>query len=105
MSPELCEPVVPVRPMPSVARRARALHWPGSSGASVATTAMIDPAPAGRNQSVSSSGLSASRSFPIGCPAMVRWRRRPKLACTNAPTVYACPPSGTSRDAVPLPPL
>ena len=105
MSPELCDPLVPVRPMPSVQRRARAEHWCGSKGASVATTAMTEPDPAGRNQSVSASGLSSSRSFPTGCPAMVSCLRGPKLACTNAPTVQVPEPICTSREAVPLPPL
>ena len=46
-SPEKCEPAVPVRPTPVVTRRASALHWCASSGASVATIATIEPAPGG----------------------------------------------------------
>src|SRR5262252_9729694 len=46
-SPEKCEPLAPVLARPEVTRRARALHWLGNSGASGATTAMAEPAPAG----------------------------------------------------------
>src|SRR5215469_6923555 len=46
-SPEKCEPLVPVLARPEVTRRAKALHWLGNSGASVATTAITEPAPAG----------------------------------------------------------
>jgi hypothetical protein len=93
MSPEKWLPAVPVRARPSGTRRARALHWPGSSGASVATIAMTEPAPGGgmsprsnSNQSLAS-GLSSSNSGPTRLPATVNSIREPKFACTNAPTV------------------
>ena len=81
MSPEKWLPVVPVRARPSGTRRARALHWPGSSGASVATIAMTEPAPGGglrprstSNQSLAS-GLSSSNSGPTCLPATVNSTR------------------------------
>ena len=43
MSPEPFPEVEPVRARPIVARRARRLSWSGNSGASVATTMMIEP--------------------------------------------------------------
>ena len=43
MSPEPLRGMLPVRARPSEARRARRLSWCGSSGASVATTTMIEP--------------------------------------------------------------
>ena len=46
MSPLECSPAPPVRAMPSDARWASRRHWCGSSGASVATITMIEPAPA-----------------------------------------------------------
>ena len=51
-SPEKCEPLVPVRARPEVTRRAKAWHWCGNSGASVATTAMTEPAPGGGRSEV-----------------------------------------------------
>src|SRR5215468_10268761 len=46
-SPEKCEPLAPVLARPTVTLLASALHWFGKSGASVATTAITDPAPGG----------------------------------------------------------
>src|SRR5262252_2235242 len=63
-SPEKCEPLAPVLARPEVTRRASALHWLGNSGASVATTAMTEPAPAGAWLKVSLIGLSAANSSP-----------------------------------------
>jgi len=62
-SPEKWEPLVPVRARPAVTRRASAWHWRLNSGASVATTAMTDPAPGGAAER-SAVGLSAASSSP-----------------------------------------
>ena len=43
MSPEPLPETLPVRASPSDARRASRFNWCGSSGASVATTMMIEP--------------------------------------------------------------
>ena len=43
MSPEVLAPMPPLRAIPSEARFAIRLSWCGSSGASVATTMMIEP--------------------------------------------------------------
>jgi len=43
MSPDVLAPMPPLRAMPSDARFAMRLSWCGRSGASVATTMMIDP--------------------------------------------------------------
>ena len=71
--------------MPSAARCARRAHWCGSSGASVATTTMIEPAPAS-----GSGGASGRRQRRAPRrPARRRWRagaRRPWLAWTSTPT-------------------
>src|SRR5919202_6253 len=56
MSPELFSPLPPIRPTPSATRVATRLSWCGRSGASVATTTMIEPAP------------SSSSSLPRGVP-------------------------------------
>ncbi len=89
----------PVRAIPKPARRASRSHWPGRSGASVASRTMIEPAPSG----VSGSG---TRSDPIrsptGTPSTRRRGRRPWFACTSAPSVQ---PSSTTRELVPIPPL
>ena len=63
MSPEECEPLVPVRARPLVTLLASALHWFGSSGASVATTAITEPAPCGAAKK-SLIGLSSASSSP-----------------------------------------
>ena len=47
MSPEEWLPMVPVRARPRETLRARDLHWLGKNGASVATTAITEPAPCG----------------------------------------------------------
>ncbi len=104
-SPEKWLPVVPVRARPSGTRRASALHCPESSGASVATTVMHEPAPGGASQSVSSIGLSSLSTRPRCLPASTNSLRLPKFAGMNAPTVYWRDPTSTRRDAVPVPPL
>jgi hypothetical protein len=98
MSPELCAATEPERAMPRPQRRARRLSWCGSSGASVATTPMIEP----------TSGPSEAASIrrrPTGSPAMVSCSAVPKLACTKAPRVKRAPAASTIREAVPEPPL
>ncbi len=47
MSPDELDATPPSLPTPSPARRARRFSWCGSSGASVATTMMIDPTSGG----------------------------------------------------------
>ena len=42
-SPEPCPEMAPERPIPRPTRRVSRFSWWGSSGASVATTAMMDP--------------------------------------------------------------
>ena len=64
MSPEKCEPVVPVRARPRLTRLAIALHWPGNSGASVTTTAMTEPAPGRGCGGLPLIGLSSASSSP-----------------------------------------
>jgi hypothetical protein len=103
-SPEKCEPLVPVRARPRVTRRASAWVWCGNSGASVATTAMTDPAPGGADL-LSAIGLSAFSSSPSGRPASTSSSRPPKFACRKTPTVYSVPLYGTRREAVPEPAL
>ena len=62
-------------PVPMGARRARRLSWCGISGASVATTTMIElPPPAGSSPT---SGSRSAISRPTGTPATVRFRRSP----------------------------
>ena len=89
MSPLECSPAPPVRAMPSDARWASRRHWCGSSGASVATITMIEPAPAavsGRS-SYGSGTTSCPITRPTGAPATVSRSRQPWLACTSTPTV------------------
>ena len=80
ISPEaLCE-IEPERLTPRPTRRASRLHWCGSSGASVAAMAMIEPPGVER--------ISLPVMWrPTGAPAIVNSRLMPKLACTKAPTV------------------
>jgi hypothetical protein len=103
-SPEKCDPVVPVRASPSGTRRHRARHWSGSSGASVATTTITEPAPGAVGVPVSGGSGTSSRS-PTRTPAIVSSRLAPKLACTKTPTVKSLPRCCTDRDAVPDPAL
>ena len=79
MSPEPFPEVLPVRASPIVARRASRFSWCGSSGASVATTMMIEP--------VSSPYTVPGISRPTGTPATTSCERRPQLHCTRTPTV------------------
>jgi hypothetical protein len=85
-SPEKWDPLVPVRARPAVTRRASAWHWCGNSGASVATSAMTEPAPGGARRN-SPIGLSSASASPSATPASTNSRRPPKLAWTNTPTV------------------
>ena len=112
-SPLVWPPVPPARAIPSPARWARRSHWWGSSGASVATTTMIEPEPgggadcAGRRASAVRAGDLVDRRSPRR-PA----RRRPAAsrACRSWPGPGRRPCSrrarpATTRDAVPIPPL
>src|ERR1700680_1314455 len=67
-SPEKWDPLVPVRASPDVTRLAKALHWCGNNGASVATIPMTDPDPVGIEKKASI-GLSSLSSSPNGTPA------------------------------------
>ena len=72
--------MLPRRPSPRDARRARRFNWCGSSGASVAATMMMDPSrpPRGAGGPASGGGgFSGSRSGisrPTGTPAMLELR-------------------------------
>ena len=89
--------VEPTRASPSPTRRASRTQAALSSGASVTTTPMHEPAGAGAG-----SYGSGGSSRPAGTPSTVSRPRSPKLAITSTPTVC---PDGTIRDAVPMPPL
>ena len=95
---------MPVRASPSGTRRASAAHCCGSSGASVITTPITDPAP-GTAGSHSPSGSSSASVAPRGTPAIRSSCREPKLHCRNTPTVYGPPGASITRLAEPLPPL
>ena len=56
--------------------------------------------PAGAAGPDSPGGAGSSR--PAGTPSMVSRSRSPKFVSTSTPTVC---PDGTTRDAVPMPPL
>jgi hypothetical protein len=88
--------VLPVRASPSPARRAARWHVAASSGPSVIATTMHEPAGPGRG------GPGSGSSWPAGTPATVSRRRSPKLVSVTTPTVA---PPGSTRDAVPMPPL
>ena len=79
MSPDPSKARPPVRPRPSPARRASRLHWSGVSGASVATTMMIEPSSLGVGWSACS--LPGMREvgicLPTGTPLMSRSSRLP----------------------------
>jgi len=74
MSPLESCPYPPARARPTVALCASRLHWPGRSGASVATTTMIEPPFGG------SSHGEATRSKPIARPTGTPSTRRSSLA-------------------------
>jgi len=69
----------------------------GESGASVATTIMIEPSPR-----PAAEGASRS-SRPTGTPAIVR--SPPKLLCTSTPTVQPPCAFASTREDVPIPPF
>ena len=79
--------MVPVRAMPWVTRRAIAEHWCGSSGASVATMAITEPAPGGGALPPGDTGPAPVSSLPSRTPPSVNSSREPKLACRKTPTV------------------
>ena len=106
MSPEPLPDVLPVRARPSVARRARRFSWCGSSGASVATTMMIEPTSprADRRQRRLRGVCGISR--PTGTPAIVQLRAPAEVALHEHADACSRPPfASSSRDAVPMPPL
>ena len=89
MSPLECSPAPPVRPIPSEARWASRRHWCGSSGASVATITMIEPAPAACRGVLVGIGHDVVADHPPDRHARDRRaaRGQPWLACTSTPTV------------------
>jgi hypothetical protein len=71
ISPEEFPELEPVRARPIVARRASRFSCPGKSGASVATTIMMDPtSPLTSGSNIALAG-AAGMSLPTGTPAMV----------------------------------
>ncbi|HTT55277.1 MAG TPA: hypothetical protein VMH35_28130 [Streptosporangiaceae bacterium] len=98
ISPLACCPVLPVRARPRPARRASRWQPALSSGPSVSTTTMHEPA--GRAEGCPGPGPGSSR--PAGSPATVSRSRTPKLVIVTTPTVT---PLGSTLDAVPMPPL
>ncbi len=88
----------PVRANPSPARRASRWQPAGSTGASVATTTMHDPA--GGGTGVVGGGSGSRR--PTGTPSTVSRACSPKFVITRTPTVWPAP---VTRHAVPMPPL
>ena len=83
ISPEPWAANEPRRPMPSAARLHRRTSCDDSSGASVATIVMIDPALRSR-RGAPNSGSSTS---PTGAPSTRSERITPKFDCTRTPTV------------------
>ena len=67
MSPDPLLETLPVRPSPSAARRAMRFSWWGSSGASVATTMMIEPSSpiASCSRAAASAARAAHLPYPI----------------------------------------
>ncbi len=76
----------------------------------MAATTMMEPAPSGgaarggtgRRGAGTSSRL---RTIPTGTPFTWNRSRRPWLACTSTPTVKPPRSGGSTREAVPTPPL
>ena len=103
ISPEACAANDPTRPMPSAARLHTRTSCDDSSGASVATTTMMDPAFLIRR---SEGVMVGSSSSPTGTPSIRSARMTPKLDCTSTPSVYS-PVAGsvTRRELVPMPAL
>jgi len=102
---DLAAAVVPggaglARPRP--ARRASRVQAAASSGASVTTITMHEPAGGGDGGCAPVSPAAAGRSLPTGTPSIVSRPRSPKLDSRSTPTVC---PDGVSREAVPIPPL
>jgi hypothetical protein len=102
ISPEPCAANEPTLPMPRAARLHRRVICEESSGASVATTQMIEPALRTR---LSASVNSGSSSWPTGAPLMRSERITPKFDCTSTPSVCVVSPSFTRRELVPIPAL
>ena len=107
-SPLECSPRAPgARDARAPARWASRSHWWGSSGASVATMTMIEPAPAGRRARRRRHGHLVGRRSR-GRPAR-RPTRQPLARGRGSPAPARRPSSrrrrGSTRDAVPMPPL
>src|SRR6267378_433255 len=69
MSPEPLPEMLPLRPRPRETRRARRFNWCETSGASVATTTMMEPRSNSLNDVEAYAG-SSGISLPTGTPAM-----------------------------------
>src|SRR6476660_7995290 len=82
--------------MPSMARDASRLRLRSLSGASVATTTMIEPSGPFTGASLESPDLPRMR--PTGTPRMVSSDAPPKFDCTSTPTVRVLSPAFTTRD-------
>ena len=91
----------PVRASPSPIRRANRAQPAPSTGASVTTSPIQEPA-GGLRSGPRSGSASGPSSLPTGTPATVSRSRLPKLVISSTPTVW---PSAVTRDAVPMPPL
>ena len=83
ISPEPWAANEPMRPMPSAARLQRRTSCEESSGASVATMVMIEPALCSRRASLN----GGSSTSPTGAPSTRSDRITPKFDCTSTPTV------------------
>ena len=79
--------------MPSMARDASRLRFRSLSGASVATTIMIDPSGPLAGARAESPDRPSAR--PTGTPTMVRSEAPPKFDCTSTPTVQVLSPAFT----------
>src|SRR4030095_16760330 len=74
ISPDALLPIVPVRPIPNVARLATKFNCEDDKGASVPTMIIIEPSCCGF-----STGSKSVISFPTGTPAMTKSGNVPKL--------------------------
>ena len=79
MSPEPLPETLPVRARPSEARRARRFSWCGNSGASVATTMMIEPVSCLRIS------VPSRISRPTGTPAIMQLLPQPVVGLHQHP--------------------
>ena len=72
MSPLPLAPTPPTRASPTVARCASRRHWCGSSGASVATTTMIEPALGRRGAAAATAPRRSGSRRPTGTPSIAQ---------------------------------